>query len=124
MNRATYWACLAILLAWALFAAFVLEKKSGYVSEVILAYICVGRMHDIGKSAWIVGGILIAYIVGAFWLIFNVDQDTALITLGIVNIFVSGLLILLGVLRGENGANRYGEQPDFGVNFRPSRSSA
>lgn len=123
MNRATYWACLAMVVAWALFAALILEKKSGYVSEVIIACICVGRIHDVGKSGWIVGGILVAYVIGALLLVFNLDEDTAFVTLGVINIVITGLLILLGVLRGENGANRYGEQPDFGINFRLSRSS-
>ena len=78
MNRSTYWMCLGVVVALALFSAFVLEKKSGYVSEVILALVCVPRMHDIGKSGWVVAGVLFAYLIAVFSLVGALDLPSNL----------------------------------------------
>ena len=113
--------CLGLILAFALFSAFVLEKKSGYVSEVVLVLLCVPRIHDLGKSGWIVGGILFAYVVFVFSLVGVLDLDTAQIALGVLNLVITGLLVWLGVLPGQTFANAYGEPPGPGIDFRLRR---
>lgn len=118
MNRSTYWMCLGLVVALALFSAFVLEKKSGYVSEVILALVCVPRMHDIGKSGWVVAGVLFAYLIAVFSLVGALDLDTAQISLGVLNLVITGLLVWLGALPGQSVANAYGEPPQPGISFR------
>jgi len=121
LNRATYWGCLGLILAFALFSAFVLEKRFGYVNEGILAFLCVPRMHDIGRSGWIVAGVLVAYVVSVFSLVGALDLDSAQIALGILNLVITGLLIWLGVLAGQATANKYGDPPRSGIDFRLRR---
>ena len=118
INRSTYWAGFGFLVAWVLFAIFVLHKEKGYVSEVVIALICIPRLHDIGRSGWIVAGGLLAYFVVVFGIVLNLDLDTALIVLGIVNIGLTGLLIYLGTIPGDTAANAYGDPPAPGIQFR------
>jgi uncharacterized membrane protein YhaH (DUF805 family) len=117
-NRPTYWLLLAIYAAFSFLMAFVLEKQSGYVSEFVLAIICVPRMHDIGKSGKIIAALLAIYFVIAFGLIFLIDIDSTLIALGVINIIITGLLIWLGIIPGQEEANEYGNPPYSGVSFK------
>jgi uncharacterized membrane protein YhaH (DUF805 family) len=121
MNRTTYWTCMVLVFALGLFTAFVLEKKSGYVSEVILVLICLPRIHDLGKSGWIIGGTLIAYLIIVISIVSTLDLDTAQIWLGTLNLFIVAMLIWLGMLPGQPIANAYGEPTQPGISFRKSK---
>ena len=117
MNRATYWMCLGSIVVLALFLTFALEKKSGYVSEVILVLMCVPRMHDLGRSGWIICGIFSAYLLLVVTLVSALDLETAQISLGIINLVITGLLLWLGIIPGQPAANSYGEPPKPGISF-------
>lgn len=117
-NRLTYWLSLAMFAALSFLMAFVLEKQAGYVSEFLLAIICVPRMHDIGKSGKIVMGILAVYFVVSLGLIFLTDIDSALMALGVINIIIAGLLIWLGIIPGQPETSEYGNPPPNGVSFK------
>lgn len=117
-NRPTYWMLLAIFAAFSIFMAFVLEKQAGYVSEFVVAIICVPRMHDIGKSGKIIAALLVTYFIVAIGSIFLIDIDSFLIAFGVINVFIAGLLIWLGIIPGQEEANNYGNPPPGGVSFK------
>lgn len=117
INRTTYWVCLAVLAVWALFAAFVLHKSGGLVDEFVVAAICVPRLHDMGKSGWMVGAVLVAYLALALILATSLNADLISESLGIVAIGIVFVLVYLGLIPGDPGENRYGEQPPPGVNL-------
>lgn len=115
MNRATYWMCLALLAAWAVFAVFVLRSNRGVISEAIVALVCVPRVHDIGKSGWIVAGVLASYVIFVIGMAWNADADTILLSVGIVNVGLTFVLIHLGLVPGDPTANQYGDPPPSGI---------
>ena len=117
-NRPTYWLWLGIFAALGVLMAFVLEKQAGYVSEFVLAIICVPRMHDIGKSGKIIAALLAIYFVVAFGLVFLIDINSYLIAFGVINVIIAGLLIWLGIIPGQEEANAYGNPPCNGVSFK------
>jgi Protein of unknown function (DUF805) len=65
MNRAQYWLCLAAVAA--VYAVLLSLPTSGHVSisEVVLASVCIPRLHDIGLSGWVAAGDIAVEIVGA-----------------------------------------------------------
>lgn len=117
MNRRTYWVCLGILAMWALFAGFVLHKTGGFIDELVVAGICVPRLHDIGKSGWIVGAVLVAYLAFLLIMATSLNSDLISASAGIVAIGMAFVLVYLGLTPGDQGENRYGEQPPPGINL-------
>ena len=118
MNRTTYWVCLALLAVWALFAAFVLHKTGGFIDEFVVAAVCVPRLHDMGKSGWIVGAVLVGYLAFVLIMATSLNADLISASAGIVAIGMAFVLVYLGLTPGDPGENRYGEQPSPGINLR------
>src|ERR1700733_11081035 len=90
INRATYWVCLAVIAA--LFAAIIAftDKRVPY-GEIVLIVLCVPRLHEVGRSGWWVGGVLIAEIVIVVAALASLPEDQALMAVGLFS-----LLILVG----------------------------
>ena len=87
------------------------------VSEVVLIFICVPRLHDIGLTGWIAGGVFLLEIVTAIAAVAVLGLEAGRVALGLFVIALAGLLILLGALRGQKGSNRFGPPPRPGLRF-------
>ncbi|MBC9034140.1 DUF805 domain-containing protein [Sphingomonas sp. JC676] len=116
-NRATYWLMIAVAII-VIFGLTLISKNPVRMSEFILILICVPRLHDIGKSGWLVlwgVGLEFATIVFGFSFM-PVNSFATLIN--IATFVILGLVIWLGCIPGESGANRFGEAPLGGVQWR------
>jgi uncharacterized membrane protein YhaH (DUF805 family) len=116
MNRATYFLSLAIVVGLYVVVALVLPKPPS-VAEVILIALGVPRLHDIGLSGWWAGGVIVAEILVAIAVFVTLPMASAMIAMGLFVLVVLGLMIWLGAIRGDTGANRFGEAPPPGVGF-------
>jgi len=120
INRATYWVSLAAVIA--VFTAVIAftEMRMPY-GEAVLILLCVPRLHDIGRSGWWVGGVIIAEIAVVAGALIALPEDEAMIVLGLFVIVVAILLVVLGAISGQAGANRFGGAPAPGLSFgRPA----
>ena len=117
MNRALYWAMLGVVVV--LYAALnLVSSKQVIVSEVVLAFLCVPRLHDIGKSGWFV---LIGIVLelGALLIGFSFfSLDGAMVVMGIAVVAIAALLVWLGTVPGDPNPNRWGEPPAPGIQFK------
>ena len=116
INRASYWLALGGIVL-ILTVIGMLGAKHGAVSEVLLIFLCVPRLHDIGKSGWFV---LIGILVELAGLIIGISFFTLAevpAILGVPAIIIVGLLIWLGSIPGNPKANRWGEPPAPGLSF-------
>ena len=117
MNRPIYWLTLGIVAA--LYAIInMMSSKQVAVSEVALVFLCVPRLHDIGKSGWFVlVGVAIetaALVLGYSFFSLEVAKTIA----GIAVLVIAGLLIWLGIQRGDPNSNQWGEPPAPGLHFK------
>jgi uncharacterized membrane protein YhaH (DUF805 family) len=117
MNRATYWLCLAVILAVvAVMSLFGIRPPR--VGEAMLILMCVPRLHDLGKSGWWVlipfGIELVAILVG----IEVVPAGEAYVAFSGALFAIAGFILLLGLIRGEPQPNRFGEPPKSPFAFR------
>lgn len=117
-NRATYWFSLGIVAVLLAIIALVFRGPAK-VSEVVLIMVCVPRLHDIGRSGWIAGGVVLAEIAVAIGGIFIFLGDTYFVAMGVMVLVIAGLLIWLGTLPGDPLTNRFGDQPAPGIGFKP-----
>jgi len=120
MNRATYWLGLGVLVLLYAVLNFV-SSKPVPVSEVVLVFLCVPRLHDLGLSGWFVLapiGLEIAAAVLGFALL---PMDQVMVLLGAVTVLIGLGLLVLGALPGEPQANRFGEVPTRGLQFKKTQ---
>lgn len=116
-NRATYWLCLAIL-AGLTTALALWTGKAARVSEVILLFIAVPRLHDIDRSGWIAAGVIgLEYVSALALFVYLDDVDLAMMGMGVVTLIMATLMIWLGVIPGDQYGNRYGDAPPPGLSL-------
>jgi len=121
INRSWYWLALG-LLAVIYLALNLAAYKQVPVSEVALIFLCVPRLHDIGKSGWFVligiGTELLGIAIGfAFFSLGGILGSAALV--------IVGLLVWLGAIPGDPNPNAWGEPPLPGLQWRrQNRASA
>ena len=65
MNRPTYWLCYVIFMVAVSFLAYIGKLNGGM--EMAMIVIGIRRLHDIGRTGWIVGGVILAEVVIMFW---------------------------------------------------------
>ncbi|MDE2184573.1 MAG: DUF805 domain-containing protein [Alphaproteobacteria bacterium] len=120
MNRATYWLCVGLFVALVVALNF-LGPKARIPGEVILVFVCVPRLHDIGLSGWyFLIGIAVEILgLAVGFTLFPADQ--ALIGIGIAAFLIALLLLWLGVRPGEVGPNAWGDPPGPGLQFKPAK---
>jgi len=120
INRATYWASLGGV--FALYAIInVLIPTRLHISEALLMYICIPRLHDFDKSGWLVL-IALGFEIGVAILAFSfLPKNIALAIMGLAVIIILMMLIWLGIIPGQPHANRFGEPPAPGVDFKPKQ---
>jgi len=121
-NRATYWAAAAIVVVLYTLLNLVLPGRSS-VSELVLIFLCVPRLHDIGRTGWLVLAPLAFEIAAAVTLVV-LPGDQGVMVLGLAALVILGAIIWLGAIPGDPEANRFGEPPAPGVQLRrPSKKA-
>ena len=116
MNRVTYGLCLGLFVAiYAVLIAF--AKRPPAVAEIVLLYICVPRLHDIGLSGWWYGAGILSEIAVVVASIILLPLSEALVPIGFFVLFLLFVLVWLGLIPGEPGSNRFGERPAPGFSF-------
>jgi uncharacterized membrane protein YhaH (DUF805 family) len=114
MNRAVFWLCLVMMLVIAVVARLVFNTGHG-LSEGILVVFCIPRLHDVGRSGWhVLWGVGVELIVMGLGLAF-LPLVLFPLAAGVATLLVLGLLIVLGCLKGDPAANRFGEPPPPGL---------
>jgi uncharacterized membrane protein YhaH (DUF805 family) len=116
MNRALYLLTLSLVILLYLTLNFV-SSKHGSISEGVLIFLCIPRLHDIGKSGWFV---LIGIFIEVIGLVVGFSffsLEGAKAVEGLAVIIIIGLLIWLGTIPGDPTPNRWGEPPAPGVQF-------
>jgi uncharacterized membrane protein YhaH (DUF805 family) len=117
MNRATYWAGIALLVLLYGVANLVSERPKG-VSEVLVILLAIPRLHDLGKSGWwvLVPLLLeVSAIVVAFTIF---ELQDAMTLMGAVVLAIAGMVVWLGIVPSQLHANRYGDLPTPGLGFK------
>lgn len=110
INRTTYWLTLGVLvLALAGFA--LLTHRRLTTVEGILVFVCVPRLHDIGRSGWwvLLGVGLEVAAIAVGLLAFPPEQSPEVMGATVLVIFA--LLAWLGAIPGDREANRFGDRP-------------
>lgn len=92
--------------------------KPPHVSEFLLILLGVPRLHDIGKSGWLVLWPIGLEIVGLIVALGFLPLDSAMAVMGVVASIIFGLMIWLGCLRGEDAENRFGPPPSSGIGWK------
>lgn len=117
MNRPTYWLCFGLVML--IITVFVLigkPLKGGM--ELMMMFIGIPRLHDIGRSGWLVGATILGEVIILFGALFaGASVDTLEITAGGVFLLVAALGVWLGLIAGDDHANRWGEPPLPGIRF-------
>ena len=63
------------------------------------------RFHDVGLNGWLVGGVFIAYIIGA-------AMAAAAMPIGGLLVIITGIgVLIVAVVPGKPGSNQYGPNP-------------
>ena len=120
INRPTYWMLIAVAAALMFLLAYFGKRAS--VFEWALVLIGVPRLHDIGRTGWIMAGVIAAEI--------GVVVAAALSGGGAESINVAGgafvvvtavLAVWLGAIPGQPHPNKWGFPPASGISFgKPS----
>ena len=113
INRATYWLCIAVLLALGVAASIFNVSAGGISLAFAIPYIL--RMHDLGWTGkWVLLVYVLQFACGIAMAV-TLSPDSLLVGLGVVGLAVSAWIILLGSLRGQAAPNSYGEPPPPGI---------
>jgi len=121
-NRASYWAML--LTAVAVFAVLIYFTQARLPGELVLVLVCVPRLHDIGRSGWWVGGLILGEVAAAVLGVVLLPPDEAALAIGAYALLLGLVLILLGLVPGQPGANRFGGRPAPGLSFGRAEQAA
>ena len=120
MNRATYRSILGGMVAFVVVVAM-FGVRPPRIGEGLLIFLCVPRLHDLGKSGcWVLVplGIELVALVVAFTAF---SADDASVIFGGVFLVMAGFVVVLGLIPGQPHANRFGEPPKSIFPFRERR---
>ena len=120
INRPTYWLLLGGFAAFYVIVSMI-GIRPPRIGEGLLIFLCVPRLHDLGKSGWWVliplsielGAVIVAIAA------FSVEEDYVL--LGSAVLIVAGFIVVLGLIPGQPQANRFGEPPKSIFAFKERR---
>jgi uncharacterized membrane protein YhaH (DUF805 family) len=123
INRATYWALLLPVTLLVTLAVAFLPKPPGVVEIAMIAF-GVPRLHDLGRSGWWmvvpIGFEIVAVALGAVLGGIN----GILVAGGLVLLVIAAMMIVIGIIPGNAGANAFGAPPPPGLSmFRGSRAA-
>lgn len=122
INRATYWLFLAILVA-GIVALVEITGRPAPFALILLVALCTPRLHDIGRSGWWAGGVVIAFLVVEFGAPAAMAENAGVVK-GLYDLLMMSGMIVLGIRRGRTGPNRYGPQPAPGISFEQFKDGA
>jgi len=122
MNRASFGLLLAIMVAAYVVMVNVMKRPPG--AEILVVFITVPRLHDVGLSGWwillLFLGEFAAILIGA-----TVGGSSGILIGGGIFVLVALLaLIGLALIPGESGENRWGPPPAPGIRFGRPKSPA
>jgi uncharacterized membrane protein YhaH (DUF805 family) len=113
VNRAWYW------LGFALIFAVLSTINMLSIGQAALVFICIPRLHDIGRSGWWVAAPLTLEIGGLAAALLLPDE-TSKTVIGSIPPIILLLFAWLGVVPGDIDANGFGDPPLPGLQFKPS----
>lgn len=117
INRATYWLMGAIVIT--VLAGLSLTGHRFGGAEFMIILLAVPRLHDIGRSGWWAVGVILVEFAAIIGLVTtDVALDTIILLSGIWVMLLAALGVWLGWIPGEAHANRWGEPPAPGIQFR------
>ena len=121
MNRPTYCLCFLIFAVAVTVLAYLGKLNGGM--ELMMISVGVPRLHDIGRSGWIVVGAIGIEIVVVFGALFaGASADDLELTSGVVFLVIAALGVWLGAIPGQAQPNKWGDPPLPGIRFgRPLR---
>ncbi|RYD97802.1 MAG: DUF805 domain-containing protein [Sphingomonadales bacterium] len=120
-NRATYLTFLSIFVALIVVLANVMERPPG-MGEVVLVLLGVPRLHDLGRSGWWMAAPIVAEIgLVTAMLARGSSLEDMQIGAGALTLAILVAMIVLGLIPGEDGPNRWGDPPPNGINWRNPR---
>jgi uncharacterized membrane protein YhaH (DUF805 family) len=115
-NRTTYWLCIGVVATF--YAAIIMfAQKPPAIGEVVLLFVCVPRLHDIGMSGWWAGGAIIAELIVVAGSLLLLPFSEFPMVVGAFVLVIALAMIVLGLKAGDPGANRFGDPPPPGVGF-------
>jgi uncharacterized membrane protein YhaH (DUF805 family) len=117
-----YWgAILGLAIAFTIARHF---DPKATIGEFLIVLVCVPRLHDIGRSGWWAGGAIAGEVVIMLALLAATHSMKAtMIGMGLYVLVCAGLMVVLGLIPGQPGENRFGPpMPALGRN--PSASGA
>jgi len=120
INRATYWLLLGGFAAFYVIVSMI-GVRPPRIGEGLLIFLCVPRLHDLGKSGWWVviplsielGAVIVA--IAAF------SGEEGYVLLGGAALIIAGFIVVLGLIPGQPRANRFGEPPKSIFAFKERR---
>lgn len=117
-NRAMYWVGVTTLVVLMLIARLVFHFD-GSISEVVVVFLCIPRLHDMGLSGWhVLWGIgleILAVAIGLY-----LGSAEAILMAGGIAVFAIGIaMIVLGAVPGQRDPNRFGDPPAPGFGRKP-----
>lgn len=122
MNRATFGLMLALLVVASAVMINTMKRPPG--AEVILLFLLVPRLHDIGWSGWWA----LLLLVGEFGAIafgsFAGGADGILIAVGLFVIATVVCLILLSFIPGQPETNRWGDPLPPGIHWKRPKATS
>ena len=116
MNRPTYLTIFALIVVmYGALVAF-MEKPPG-IGEVIMISLGVPRLHDLGRSGWWIAVPIVLELVAIVCSVIFLPMGDLLIVAGLVVLLMAVMMLVLGLIPGQPGANAYGEAPPPGMAF-------
>lgn len=123
INRATYWLCFGIVVVVLGLLVYIGKLNGGM--EMAMIVVGVPRLHDIGRSGWLVGAAIGAEILIMVGLLFaGASVDTIEVSGGLIALSITILGVWLGIVRGQPVANKWGEPPNAGIQFGGRKPTA
>lgn len=109
INRASYWAYVTAALVLCI-VVWIFSPAGPYFS-VIMIFVCVSRLHDIGRTGWFVVGFWIAETYLEIQLLpYRPPPFIEVPTVGTIVLAaaVVGAFVWLGLIPGQPGRNKFG----------------
>ena len=119
INRETYGALLGLAVAVYIVLINVMEKPPG--AEVPFMFLLVPRLHDLGYSGWWALSLVAVEIVFLGSVVLMGGSYALFVWSGLFVIAALLGLIVIALIPGEEGANRWGNSPPSGIQWKRSR---
>lgn len=106
-NRKEYWLYIGALLAIGMLLAQI-APLLGLVGALVVLYAQIRRLHDLGRTGWWAGAVLLLQIPLAAILYYSLGEDMGI---AVGNILILIPIVLIGLAPGQPQENRFGPPP-------------